>query len=84
MILEKMENDLFYNLRHLKTFKEMTDNSTNVWRIDWSDGGDPSIVSGKRVICNIPSHDIQLAEYMCALHNMSTMLIKEVESKYVS
>lgn len=83
MILEKMENDLFYNLRHLKTFKDSSKNQNTVWSYRWPDGGDIEIYikpNGKTLF-KVAGHDPQLAEYICSLHNMSNRLIKEVESK---
>lgn len=85
MIMEKMENDLFYNLRHLKTFKQSSQNQNTVWSYRWPDGEDIEVYikpNGKTLFKL--GHDPQLAEYICSLHNMSNRLIKEVESKYGS
>jgi len=81
MIMEKANADLFYNLRHLKMFKERTKMEKSRWFITWDDG-DRIIVHDERkqVICELD--DILMAEYICSLHNMSFMLIKEVEQKY--
>jgi hypothetical protein len=81
MIMEKANSDLFYNLRHLKMFKERTKMEKTRWFITWDDG-DRIIVHDdrKQVICELD--DIVMAEYICSLHNMSFMLIKEVEQKY--
>jgi hypothetical protein len=83
MIMEKANADLFYNLRHLKMFKERTKMEKSRWFITWDDG-DRIIVhdDSKKVICEL--NDIVMAEYICSLHNMSFMLIKEVENKYIS
>ena len=81
MIMEKANSDLFYNLRHLKMFKERTKMNKSRWFITWDDG-DRIIIHDERkqVICDLD--DIVMAEYICSLHNMSFMLIKEVENKY--
>ena len=81
MIMEKANSNLFYNLRHLKMFKERTKMQSARWFITWDDG-DRIIVHDdrKHVICELD--DIVMAEYICSLHNMSFMLIKEVEQKY--
>ena len=81
MIFEKMEDDLFYNLRHIKTFKKLSNNDDSVWRIRWEDGREIEVYNTiNNVSFNVP--DIHLAEYICTLHNTSKMMIKEVESKY--
>jgi len=81
MIFEKMEEDLFYNLRHLKTFKQLSNNEGSVWRIRWEDGKEIEVYNTKtNMSFNVP--DIHLAEYICTLHNTSYLMIKEVESKY--
>ena len=83
MMFEKMESDLFYNLRHLKTFKELTKNNDTVWSYRWPDGGDIEMydrLTGE-VLFKV-GHNPQLAEYICCLHNMSNRAIKEIESKY--
>ena len=81
MIFEKMEDDLFYNLRHIKTFKKLSNNDDSVWRIRWEDGREIEVYNTiTNVSFNVP--DIHLAEYICTLHNTSNMMIKEVESKY--
>ena len=81
MIMEKANADLFYNLRHLKMFKERVKMEKSRWFITWDDG-DKIIIHDERkqVICDLD--DIVMAEYICSLHNMSFMLIKEVEQKY--
>ena len=81
MIMEKANTDLFYNLRHLKMFKERTKMQKARWFITWDDG-DRIIVHDdrKQVICELD--DIVMAEYICSLHNMSNLMIKEVEQKY--
>lgn len=81
MIFEKMEDDLFYNLRHLKTFKDLSQNNNTVWRIRWEDGKEIEVYNTTtNMLFNVP--DIHLAEYICSLHNTSKQMIKEVESKY--
>jgi len=79
----EMENELFYDLRHLKDFRKIVGkNKYDVWQVRWPDGGEVEIQRAGDVVCTIPNHDIQLATYICSLHNMSTRMIKEVESKY--
>jgi hypothetical protein len=81
MIMEKANSDLFYNLRHLKMFKERTKMQKNRWFIRWDDGKNVVIYDNdNKTICEL--EDIVMAEYICSLHNMSDRLIKEVESKY--
>lgn len=85
MIMEKMEENLFYNLRHLKLFKETTGNEGTVWSYRWPDGGEIEMynkVTGEALFK--VGHDPRLAEYICSLHNMSRKMIKEVESKYAA
>ena len=84
--LPKMEDDLFYRLRHLKTFQESSGSVDNVWGYRWPDGGDIEVYErlGKERILFKLGHDPQLAEYICSLHNMSRTLVKEVETKYGS
>ena len=81
MIMEKANSDLFYNLRHLKMFKERTKMEKARWFITWDDG-ERIIIHDERkqVICDLD--DIVMAEYICSLHNMSNLMIKEVEQKY--
>lgn len=81
MIMEKANADLFYNLRHLKMFKERTKMQKNRWFVRWEDAKEIVIYDDEnRTICELD--DIVMAEYICSLHNMSFMLIKEVEQKY--
>jgi hypothetical protein len=83
MIMEKANSNLFYNLRHLKMFKERTNMQTARWFITWDDGKNIRIHDEmNNTICELD--DIVMAEYICSLHNMSNLMIKEVESKYVS
>ena len=81
MRMEKANPNLFYNLRHLKMFKGRVKMEKSRWFITWDDG-DRIIIHDERkqVICDLD--DIVMAEYICSLHNMSFMLIKEVEQKY--
>lgn len=82
MIMEKANSNLFYNLRHLKMFKERTKMQSNRWFIRWDDGKNIVVYDNNNVtICELD--DIVMAEYICSLHNMSGIMIKEVESKYV-
>lgn len=81
--MEAANPDLFYNLRHLKTFKENTKQKSTVWSFRWPVGEDIVIfdkVTGKTLFT--VGHDPHFAEYLVSLHNMSERLIKEVESKY--
>ena len=81
-VKQKMNDDLFYDLRHLKIFKDLSKNNNTVWRIRWEDGKQIEIYNtATNMTFNVP--DIHLAEYICTLHNMSKQMIKEVESKYV-
>lgn len=81
----KMENELYYDIRHLKDFKEMTGKGkVNEWRVVWKNGEEVKICRGNDVVCSVPNHDVQLATYICSLHNMSANLVKEVEEKYAS
>jgi len=82
--LPKMEDDLFYRIRHLKTFQESSGSVDNVWSYRWPDGGDIEVYErfGKERMLFKLGHDPQLAEYICSLHNMSSKLVKEVETKY--
>jgi hypothetical protein len=81
MIMEKANSDLFYNLRHLKMFKERTKMQTARWFITWEEGKNIRVHDEMNItICELD--DIVMAEYICSLHNMSFMLIKEVEQKY--
>ena len=83
MIMEKMNENLFYNLRHLKQFKKLTNNDAIVWAYRWPDNGQIEVYNKKtEKTLFLFGHDVQLAEYVCCLHNMSNRLIKEVESKY--
>ena len=83
MKMEIANSDLFYNLRHLKVFRERTKNDGNVWSYRWPDGDEIEMFDK---LTDKPlfkmGHDVHLAEYICSLHNMSARLIKEVESKY--
>jgi hypothetical protein len=79
----KMENGLYYDIRHLKDFGEMiSKGKVNEWRVFWPDGGEVKICRGYDVVCTIPNHDVQLATYICSLHNTSARIINEVETKY--
>ena len=81
MIMEKANADLFYNLRHLKMFKERTKMQKNRWFVRWEDAKEIVIYDDEnRTICELD--DIVMAEYICSLHNMSNLMIKEVEQKY--
>ena len=81
MIMEKANADLFCNLRHLKMFKERVKMEKARWFITWNDASRIKVHDGNNnIICELD--DIVMAEYICSLHNMSGMLIKEVEQKY--
>ena len=84
MIMEKANSNLFYNLRHLKMFKERVKMNQPRWYIRWDDGKQITVfttIDGKdKTICELD--DIVMAEYICSLHNMSNLMIKEVEAKY--
>ena len=83
MIMEKANTDLFYNLRHLKMFRDRTKMQTARWFIKWNDGKNIIIHDEQdKTICELD--DIVMAEYICSLHNMSNMMIKEVDSKYAN
>ena len=83
MIMEKMENDLFYNIRHLKTFRKSSGNEDVLWAYRWPGGGNIQVYNKltDRTMFTL-GHDPQLAEYICSLNNMCERLLKEVESKY--
>lgn len=84
MIMEKMSDNLFYNLRHLKTFKRLSNNENNVWAYRWPDGKEIEVYDKKtKQTLFTVGGDVHFAEYLCSLHNASNILIKEVESKYV-
>lgn len=81
MRMEKANSNLFYNLRHLKMFKERTKMQKAIWFVRWDDGKNIIVYDGdNNTICELD--DIVMAEYICSLHNMSNLMIKEVESKY--
>ena len=81
MIMEKANSNLFYNLRHLKIFKERTNMQKARWFITWDDGKNIRVHDEmNNTICELDN--IVMAEYICSLHNMSNLMIKEVESKY--
>jgi len=79
----KMPEDIFYMLRHLKTFKGLTGNDSSVWRVKWNNGESPMVYNMHNENIKFYVDDIQLAEYIASLHNYSAKLVKEVESKYV-
>ena len=84
MIMKKMENDLFYNLRHLKVFRTSSKNNDTIWSYRWAGDRDAIEVYNKLTGNHMFTIDAdpQLAEYICSLHNMSNKMINEVESKY--
>jgi hypothetical protein len=83
MRMEKENSELFYNLRHLKTFRDMTGNDNGgIWSIMWKDGSEPMIYNDRDKSIAFYVSDIHLAEYIVSLNNMIGRLIKEVESKY--
>ena len=81
--MEKMPSDLFYTMRHLKTFKDLTNSEGAVWAFRWPDGCSIEIYNKitNEVLCTAESPHI--AEYICALNNTSHKFVKEIESKYV-
>jgi hypothetical protein len=82
--MEKMPSELFYTMRHLKTFKEITGNDNGgIWCIKWNDGHSPMIYNDKNESIKFYVDDIQLAEYIVTLHNTNRKFLKEIESKYV-
>jgi hypothetical protein len=82
--LTKMSDDLFYRMRHLKTFKNLTGNDNGgIWCIKWNDGESPMIYNDRDESIKFYVDNIHLAEYIVSLHNFGGSLIKEVESKYV-
>lgn len=80
---EKIDENLFYRMRHIKTFRDLTRNDKTIWMIRWVDGGNVQVYDkfSEKVLFDL-GHDIHLAEYICALHNMSGKMIKEIETKY--
>jgi len=78
--MEAANSDLFYNLRHLKQFQERTNSNKTKWFCSWDNKNILICDNKDNVICKLD--DIVLAEYITSLHNMSNLMIKEVESKY--
>ena len=81
----RMENDkpdLFYNLRHLKMFQERTKMNKTKWFCSWDNNDIQIYDRNNNLVCRLD--DIVMAEYICSLHNMSNLMIKEVEQKYAS
>lgn len=81
--MEKMTSELFYNMRYLKTFKDLTNSDGAVWRWRWPDRFSIEIynINTNEILCTVESPHI--AEYICALNNTSHKFVKEIESKYV-
>ena len=81
MMFDKMENDFFYNLRHLKQFQKMVKHHDTVWSFQWHDGNEIEIINKltKDVLFKC-GHNPHFAEYLCSLHNMSGRSIKEPEA----
>ena len=81
--MTKMTDDLFYLMRHLKTFKDLTNNDGAVWAYRWPDGSSIEIYNKKtnEILCMVESPHI--AEYICSLNNTSHRFVKEIEAKYV-
>jgi hypothetical protein len=77
---EKMNPELFYNLRHLKLFQERTKSNKTKWFCSWDHENILIYDNQNNMICKLD--DIVLAEYITSLHNMSIRLIREVEEKY--
>jgi hypothetical protein len=83
MIMEKMNENLFYNLRHLKKFKELVRADDKIWRYEWPEFGNIKVYDKTtNTFLFELGYDVQLAEYIVCLHNMSARMIKEIESKY--
>ena len=82
MRFESADPDMFYNLRHLKQFQKRTKSDKTKWFCSWDKENILICDNKSNVICKLD--DIVLAEYITSLHNMSFMLIKEVEQKYAS
>jgi hypothetical protein len=80
--VNKISSDLYIQIRHLKTFKELSGNENGgIWCIRWLDGQEIEVFNDKsKMKFNVP--DIHLAEYIVSMHNYLNSLIKEVESKY--
>lgn len=79
----KMKDELYYTLRHLKTFKDISNNyNGGIWCIKWNNGENPMIYNDRNESIKFYVDNIHLAEYIVSLHNYSEILIKEVESKY--
>jgi hypothetical protein len=80
----KMNEYLYYDIRHLQNFQKLSDNKDTVWAYRWPDGKPIEIynLNTKKTIFVL--NDLHLAEYLCSLHNMSKKLLKEVETKYDS
>lgn len=81
--LPKMKNDLFYQIRHLKTFRKLSGNENGgIWCVRWLDGKNPEVYNDRNESIKFTVPDIHLAEYVASLHNSLNTFIKEVESKY--
>jgi hypothetical protein len=73
--MTKPDTNLYYDLRHLKDFRNRSNNDNTVWLVRWPDGGNVEIY--KKGECEPMlslGHDITLAEYICDLHNLSEYL----------
>lgn len=78
-----MPDDLFYQIRHIKTFREITGNDNGgIWCIRWPDGQEPQIFNDRNESIKFNIDDIHMAEYIVTMNNFVMNLIKEVESKY--
>jgi len=77
----KPDTKMFYDVRQLKNFQRMSNNKDIYWKIqdDW-DGNDIWIcdVKTKEKLFKI-NGDLNLAQYLCDLHNMVDRFIKELE-----
>ena len=76
-----IKDELFYNIRHLKKFMELSGNEKSVWKFRWNDGSPIEVYDKDTgiVLLTIDSHDPHLASYICFMQNMIGTLIKEAE-----
>jgi hypothetical protein len=81
--MTKMSDDLYYQIRHLKTFRSLTGNDNGgIFCVRWKNGEDPEVFNDRDESINLKIDDIHMAEYIASLNNFVMNLIKEVESKY--
>lgn len=76
-----MDGKLYYDIRHLKDFRQLSKNSDDIWSYRFNEDGNVEIYNSRgKIICKNLGHDLHLAEYIISLHNMCDRLIKEIEN----